>query len=365
MSNTARCRSCGSVMNTQVLDLGWVPAADHFPPQTLPPDRDGPGHHLTMFLCTECGLAQLGPDDTTAEEPRGIEPQALRDQAANAVAVLADGGWLRGHTVREFPSPHGGSWLSLLSPPLRIIDTGRADLVVDSFGIMHDRDQRAAFECRADSLTYDGVLALQFHSLSAILRLGQWNSLRHGHYAYYSLTSIRHLLAVVGLRIRSIWQFSLYGGTTLVTASRVRQGARDTEPPVLDRILAAEDRIGVRDPGALQTLQVHADTQVNQLRKYLDEAADQGLSVYAYGAASRCVALLAAAHVNSIQLRGIADASPAKHGRRIPWTDIPIIAPEDLVAADPDVVLVTLPELCHEVSATYPSLRERLVQGVL
>ena len=31
-----------------------------------------------------------------------------------------------------------------------------------------------------------GVLLLQFHSLATILRLGQWNSLRHGHYAYYS-----------------------------------------------------------------------------------------------------------------------------------------------------------------------------------
>ena len=28
-----------------------------------------------------CGLAQLADDDTVADEPRGVEPQALKDQA--------------------------------------------------------------------------------------------------------------------------------------------------------------------------------------------------------------------------------------------------------------------------------------------
>ena len=45
----------------------------------------------------------------------------------------------------------------------------------------------------------------------------------------------------------------------------------------------------------------------------------------------------------------------------MPGTDVPIIAPEDLLAADPDCVLLTLPDLLAEVSAAYPQLAGRWV----
>jgi ABC-type Fe3+-hydroxamate transport system substrate-binding protein len=54
-------------------------------------------------------------------------------------------------------------------------------------------------------------------------------------------------------------------------------------------------------------------------------------------------------------------ASVAEHlpklltqGRRIPGTDIVIISPEQLIAADPDCVLLTLPDLYEEVRQSYP-----------
>jgi hypothetical protein len=44
----------------------------------------------------------------------------------------------------------------------------------------------------------------------------------------------------------------------------------------------------------------------------------------------------------------------------MPGTDIPIVAPADLVAAEPDEVFLTLPDLLGEVSAQYPTLEGRL-----
>ena len=75
-----------------------------------------------------------------------------------------------------------------------------------------------------------------------------------------------------------------------------------------------------------------------------------------YGAASRAVALLCRAGVDNRLLPAIADASPAKKGRRMPATDIPVIAPADLVAARPDAVLLFLPDLLAEVRARLPEV---------
>ena len=74
--------------------------------------------------------------------------------------------------VAEYGSPHGGSWLGLLAArglaPAE--HGGQADVIVDCFGMMHAADQRAALAERAARMAPGGVLLLQYHSLSTIIR---------------------------------------------------------------------------------------------------------------------------------------------------------------------------------------------------
>lgn len=311
-----------------------------------------------MDLCLDCGLAQLADDDTETEEPRGIEPLAMRLQAADAVRRVAECGWLRGVTVREFASPHGGSWLPLLDGHgLRTAET--ADVVLDSFGIMHDADQRAALQQRRDATAPGGVLLLQFHSLQAIVEQGHWNMLRHGHFGYYSLTALRRLLADVGMHLAAAWEFDLFGGTILLAAVHDSDVRASVVDPVATAILNRERDFGITRADVVGRLADDAQRQAGALRARLEEACAQGRSVYAYGAPSRAVALLALAGVTRRLLPAVADAAPDKHGRRMPGTDVPIVAPDELVAAEPDDVILTLADLFDEVSAQYPQLAGR------
>lgn len=348
------CRACGGTDLSRVLDLGNVPAADNFPLATEPVSPAESAHALAMDLCGCCGLAQLADDDTETSEPRGIEPQALRDQAADAVQRVAAAGWLRGATVREFGSPHGGSWLPLLAER-GFAEADIADVVLDSFGVMHDADQRAGFALRAKVTAPDGVLLVQFPSLMTMVQQGQWNALRHGHFGYYSVTALTALLDAVGMSVASAWEFDLYGGTLLVAAVH---GQVDPDERATD-ILRRELDFGVTNPSVLARLQRAAENHAEQLRDWLVAQSDCHHAVYGYGAGSRVPALLSLAGVDRRLLLGIADASPAKQGRRIPGTDVAIISPEQLIAADPDRVLVTLPELYDEVRRRYPQLDGR------
>jgi len=349
------CRACGASRLARVLDLGRVPAADRFPLET---DPDESVHPLAMDLCENCALAQLADDDTVADEPRGVEPQALQDQAAAAVAIAERAGWLRGDTVMEFGSPHGGTWIPLLTqrgftevPAV----SGSADLVLDSFGVMHEPDQAAAFRRRAAAVRPGGVLLLQFHSICTIVAEGQWNALRHGHFAYYSLTALRKLLGAVGMSVTTMWEFSLYGGTVLVAAVH-----GDAAPDAgVRRLQWAEDEMGIGTVGAYAALQQRVHDDIATLRAWLESESVAGHTVWAYGAASRAVALFAMAGVGSDLIAGVADASTAKAGRRMPGTDIPITAPDALLAAMPEHVLLTVPDLLGEVSAQFPQLDGR------
>lgn len=349
-----RCRGCHSFALSPVLDLGRVPAQDFFPAAADPVVAEESSHPLAMNLCVSCGLAQLAQDDTVTDEPRGVEPQALQRQAVDAVNRVAQAQLLAGSTVREFGSPHGGSWLPLLAER-GFQQAEVADVVLDSFGLMHEPDQRAAFARRAAATAEDGVLLIQFHSLATIIAKKQWNSLRHGHYAYYSTTALLGLLDQAGMSAVDAWEFDLYGGTVLVAAKHGYQAP----PAAVRSILTGE--LAIADPVRVRQLQHAADNHRRALRRWLEQQAAQGRRVFAYGAASRAVALFALAGVTRDLVTAVADASAAKQGRRMPGTDVPIIAPAELVAADPDCVLLTLPDLFDEVSAAYPQLAGRWI----
>ncbi|WP_433556429.1 class I SAM-dependent methyltransferase [Pseudonocardia xinjiangensis] len=353
MQDAHRCRFCRSACGTVVMDLGPQPPSELFPPFDAPgPD---PVFPLRLWLCAACGLAQLADDMDVPEDPQGVAPDALTRQAADAVARLASAEVLpRAGTVAEFPSPHGGSWLPLLhGHGLRPAPAGEpADVVVDcSFGLMHAADQAAALRDRAAAVAPGGLLLVQFQSLAGILEQGQWNAVRHGHFAYYSVPVMRRMLAEVGLPAFAAFRFPLYGGTVLV-AGRAGAEPREQLETLTDREVAA----GVLDPAAVAALGDAVRAGSSRLTDWLVAEQRRGRRVYGYSAASRSVPLLHSAGVGRELLAGVADASRAKQGTRIPGSDIPVIGPGDLIDARPDSVLVFVPDLLDEVRAALPAI---------
>jgi hypothetical protein len=281
-----------------------------------------------MWLCSSCGLAQLLADPTVPEEPRGAEPAALVAQAADAVERVAAAGLLTGgRTVAEYGSPHGGSWLGLLSARgLAPAGPGeKADVIIDCFGLMHAADQQRALAERVARMAPGGTLLLQYHALTTIVRHGQWNALRHGHYAYYSTTALTAMLAAAGLRPSTAWRFDLYGGTILLAAVRDHGPSRPSGPggpsgsggpgtpdAVVRSLLADDARAGVLDPGAFSGLQRDVRAHASALHDWLAAERSRGARVLGYGAASRAVSLLCQARVDRLLLPAVIDASPAK-----------------------------------------------------
>lgn len=345
-----RCRACGGGDGEVVLDLGRQPSWDRMPPAAQPlPD---PVHRLRMWWCRGCWLAQLMEDADGVEEIPGVEPRAVLDQTELSIARMTEVGLLgAGTSVIEFGSPHGGSWLPRLAARGIVEpDGGPADLVLDVHGLLHEPDQAAALRQRAASVAPGGTIVLQLHSLATVLRHGQWFDLRHGHQGYWSVPALDRALRRHGLGVHRAWHYPLAGGTVLVTA------CQSPSPDTATRALMAdEEAAGVADPVLLHSLQAAAGS-ATELREWLGAERTAGRTVIGYGAASRAVPLVCHSGLDAGLLPAVADASPAKQGRRMPGTDIPIIAPTELMAMDPDRVLLFLPELVDEVRDALPGV---------
>jgi hypothetical protein len=235
-----------------------------------------------MWLCARCGLAQLAEDPTVPDEPRGQEPAALVEQAADAVSRAAAAGLLpAGGTVAEYGSPHGGSWLGLLTERgLRVAEPSEsADVVVDCFGLIHEADQAAALARRVARLRPRGLLLVQFHSLATIVRGGQWNALRHAHYAYYSAPTLIAMLARVGLTARTAFTFPLYGGTVALALTR-----GEASDETVAAFAAEELTAGVLRPEVVGELQQTALDAATRLASWVAQERAAGRRVLGYSA---------------------------------------------------------------------------------
>ena len=351
-----RCRGCRSPRGEVVLDLGDQPPADHFPAANEPgPD---PRHPLAMWWCSECGLAQLVDDTAVPDEPRAVEPRAAVLQAHEAVDDLLAAGLLSPGEFLEFASPHGGSWSEALTTRGFTPAAGRrAGVVVDVYGLMHERDQRAGLQARAEALAEGGVLLLQFPTFAATLRHREWNALRHGHYAYHSVPAARRLLADAGLQVIAARSWALYGGSVLLVATRT--GARTAHArAAVDALERDEIAVGVLDPAMMRPLSQAPAEDVAWLRDWVGRQAG---GAWLYGAGSRAVAVLAAAGLADGAVTAIVDGAVAKHGRRMPGTSIPIVAPAALLVEEPAEVLLMLPDLLDELRDAWPAFGGRWV----
>jgi C-methyltransferase C-terminal domain/Putative zinc binding domain len=349
------CRWCGSHSGVRVLDAGLQPPSDLHPKPSDPkPDPEFP---LVMVMCLDCRLVQLESDPTTPEEPRGLEPRALVEQAEAAVDQAEAAGYLRpGIRVLEYPSPHGGSWVGQLERRSLIeASQGPAELLVDIFGMMHEPDQRAALMKRLSQMSADAILLMQFHTVAAIVRSGFWNALRHGHFAYYSTPVLVRMMAELGLTALSAWEYPLYGGTILLALAK--KGSRWGDPAEnVTRLVDKEIAEGVLEPTAVASLNESLASSAAALGTYLTDARSRSETVAGYSAASRTSALLQRGDVSARDLVAIADAAPGLHGRAMPGSRIPIVSPAELVERKPDKVLLFVPDLLDEVRRALPGI---------
>lgn len=343
------CRGCGAGTTRRVVDLGDQPASDDFPALDAPgPDARWP---LELWFCDTCALVQLGPVQALLEEPvRAVESETSRRHARRiAAAVLADHPDLVGGGVQEFASHHGGSWLEALAEQgcLPVGEGEPARLVVDAHALAHEQDVAGCLAVRAGVLAPDGVLVLEFHHLLPLVLEGQFDTIRHGHWSYLSLTAVERLAARHGLKVVQAVQENVFGGSLRVALAHAAAD-RPVDASVA-AVRAAEQEAGLADGSGLETFGARARASAAALHAYLVEQHEAGRTVLGYGAPSKAAVLLGLAGVGTDLLPFTVDAAPLKHGLAIPGGRVPIRAVSELAKARPDAVLVLTWDIAEEV----------------
>jgi len=227
-----------------------------------------------------------------------------------------------------------------------------ADLTVANNVLAHVPDINDFVAGFAALLKPHGVASFEFPHLLQGVQQCQFDTLYHEHFSYLSLTAVVRIFASQGLTVFDVQELPTHGGSLRVLARRSDgQAGLAAEPmnPRVAAMLSREDNVGMRSAAFYSDLQRQAIRIKRELLLFLLKAQASGETVAAYGAAAKGNTLLNFAGVRADLVPYVVDRNPAKQGKFLPGSRIPVRAPEYLLAHRPEYVLILPWNLKKEV----------------
>lgn len=384
-----KCRHCAAPLELTLIDLGSAPPSNayltekslHAPEKWFP---------LRVLVCERCWLAQT-EDYAQADELFGagyayfsgysstwlaharnyVDAMCRRfalDSDSRVVEIAANDGYLLQYVVeRGIPcygvEPTASTAAAARARGIEIVQDffgvrlaeqlvaqGRqADLAIANNVLAHVPDINDFAAGFALLLKPEGVATFEFPHLVRLIDGNQFDTIYHEHFSYLSLHAVERVFAQAGLTVFDVEELPTHGGSLRVYARRADGEPRREHA----RVAAVRELETVRGIGLARyylDLQPHAERIKDDLLSFLIHARRRGEKVAGYGAAAKGNTLLNFAGVRRDLLAFVADRNPAKQGKYLPGSRIPIVAEDVLRTARPDWVLILPWNLAGELT---------------
>lgn len=270
----------------------------------------------------------------------GIEPTASTANAARA----------KGLDIRQ-------EFFSCSVARALIVEDMQADLTVANNVLAHVPDINDFVSGFSLLLKPDGVATFEFPHLLRLVEGTQFDTIYHEHFSYFSLYAVDRIFAHNGLRIFDVEELPTHGGSLRVLAQRADTGSQPVQPSVAV-LLNREESAGVSSPSYYADFQIAADGVKNDFLTRLLEEKRRGRKVAAYGAAAKGNTLLNYAGVKSDLITYVVDRNPAKQGKYLPGSRIPIVSESFLRDDRPDLLIILPWNLRPELTEQLDYVRE-------
>lgn len=231
----------------------------------------------------------------------------------------------------------------------------QADLTVANNVLAHVPDIRDFVSGSALLLKPQGVATFEFPHVLRLISENQFDTIYHEHFSYLSLTAVQRIFIDNGLTVFDVEEHPTHGGSLRVFAQRSDFGQHPVNARV-EYLIQNEAEVGMRNTAYYAGFQDRAEKVKNDFISFLIDAKHQGKSVAAYGAAAKGNTLMNFAGVRPDLISFVVDKNPAKQGKFMPGSRIPILDPAVLTARRPDYLVILPWNIADEVKKQNSSL---------
>lgn len=381
----AACRACGGAFGPVFCDLGLQPLANAYlaPGQAAPEPR----FPLRCVVCRDCRLVQLDHVvdaeavfsdyayfssasaswlDHAARFARETAARLGLGAGSFVVEVASNDGYLLKNFVAAGipclgiePAANVAAAARAAGVPTEtrffgeacarelVARRGHADLVVANNVLAHVPAVNDFAAGLARLAGPRGVVSIEAPHLLRLVDGVQFDTIYHEHYAYWSLAAMESLLARHGLRVFDVERLATHGGSLRVLAAAAARG----EGEGLGAVRAEEAARGIASDVFYRGFGARVAATLAGFRAWLAEARAAGRRIAAWGAAAKGNTFLNAAGVTAAEILAVADRSPAKQGRLLPGSRIPVVTPEALLAMRFEELLLLPWNIAPELAA--------------
>lgn len=392
-----KCRHCNTPLSLQFVDLGSSPPSNAYltEEKLTTPEKWFP---LRVLACDRCWLVQT-EDFTQADElfdaeyayfsafssswldhcKRYVSDVVGRfglNSNSHVVEVAANDGYLLQYVKSsDVPctgvEPTASTAAAAREKGIDIIEAFfgedlakemvekglSADLTAANNVLAHVPDINDFVKGFATLLKPAGVATFEFPHLLQLVLHNQFDTIYHEHFSYLSLTAVSSIFKKSGLQIFDVQELPTHGGSLRIFAQRVNTGGHPVSRSV-DQVLAAEVLNGLQSNSMCSGFQRKSEVVKNDFLEFLLQAKKQGKKVAAYGAAAKGNTLMNYAGVKSDLISFVVDKNPAKQGKFMPGSRIPIVEEDRLKMYQPDYIVILPWNIKQEVKLQLNYVRE-------
>jgi hypothetical protein len=202
-----------------------------------------------------------------------------------------------------------------------------------------------------------GVITVEFPHLMRLVEEGQFDTIYHEHFSYFSFSTVTRIFARHDLRVFDVEELPTHGGSLRVYACHSDDPARKPT----ERVAGLADRERAAGYGELDVYMAFGERMAATKREVLRcliDAKEAGKTIVGYGAPAKGTTLLNYCGIGTDFLDYTVDKSPHKQGCYLPGVRIPIRAPNEIRCTRPDYVFILPWNLKDEIVDELAFVRE-------
>jgi SAM-dependent methyltransferase len=232
----------------------------------------------------------------------------------------------------------------------------RADLMAANNVLAHVPDISGFVAGFRHVLKPEGVLTFEFPHLLNLIEQVQFDTIYHEHFSYLSLLAAEEVLRAGGLRPFDAELLPTHGGSLRLFCCHLGAGFEETE--ALAALRAREAAAGLGRIATYQGFTPRVVAVRESFLAFVRQARAEGRRIAAYGAAAKGNTFLNYCGVTASHIVAAFDANPAKQGRFLPGSHVPILAPSAAAELRPDYLLILPWNLRAEIMDQLAHIRD-------
>jgi SAM-dependent methyltransferase len=229
-----------------------------------------------------------------------------------------------------------------------------ADVVIANNVVAHVDDINDFIAGFAQLLKPTGIAVFEFAYALDMIEHCEFDTIYHEHLFYHTLHGLTPLFKRHGLYLNDAERLPIHGGSLRLTVGRT--AARSEE---LDALFAHEAALGVDQVSFYNDFADRVRTLRDSLAGLLVSEKAKGKRIGCYGAAAKGATMVNYLDLGEGFFEFVADANSYKQGKYMPGQRIPIRHPDQLLADQPDYVLLLVWNFAGEVMRQQETYRER------